>query len=189
MEGHSTTMSTPNLYILDLDAARREAQIPDGITLTLRGETFTLPSELPLDVFDPLLAEEFDLTDLIRKVMDSPSDSYSDALIDVLVARPDLPKQTVAAVRSVLERLFNAAGDDHFTRFVATRPSVPDYTRLTAGLVKAYGVGLGEAFKSLSTAVDGGATSRETSKSTQASTPETSGVGTAQDPRSSESGD
>src|SRR6478735_2126544 len=64
---HSTLgRDTPEMFSIDLDAARRERQQPDGLPVILAGEEFTLPAELPLDVFDPFLSEDFDLAGLIR---------------------------------------------------------------------------------------------------------------------------
>lgn len=165
-------MSSP--ATLDLDAARREAANPDGIIVRIDGNDLTLPSELPVDIFDPLLDPELDLAGLIKHVLEGDdSDDFTKILLDLLESRPSLFADALDTIKSMLTLLFGA---EQYALFLASRPSVNDYLRLVQGLVKLYGVGLGEAFASLESSTNGGATPNPISGSTRASTPEPVGV-------------
>lgn len=174
---------------LDLAAARREQEEPDGLPLKFRGTTFMLPTELPLDVFDPFLAEEFDLAGLIREVMaearndDGTTKPVATVVIDTLFHRPALPVEIIKTVFAAFEALFGA---DQYAAFKALRPSLNDYGRLTSALFSEYGVSLGEAFASPDSSVSDGATPKETYESTPSSTPDASGDDEGSAPGSSE---
>lgn len=180
---------------LDLAAAQREISNPEGLPLKFRGQEFLLPAELPVDVFDPFLSEEFDLAGLIRegvtryKAAKSAEDdggkkvSIAGIVVDTLFDRPTLPLDLLDAIYSAFELLFGA---EQYATFKALRPSIPDYAALMAGLFQEYGVSLGEAFASPSSSETDGATQKETSESTPTSTPEVSGDGEVSAPASSE---
>ena len=162
-------------FKIDLDAARRERQMPIGIPVTLGGEDFLLPAELPLDVFDPFLTEEFDLAGLIRDAIErykaDEDKGVEGVVVDILFLRPDLPLDIINRVFAAFEVLFG--GPDEYARFKATRPSLVDYAQLFRGLYRGYGVGLGEAFASLAPSGPGGETPKQTSDASTASTSET----------------
>lgn len=175
------TTATPAMYQVDLDAARREAEVPDSLDVTFGKQLYHLPAELPLDVLQPLVDdEEFDLVGLLRRVL--ASESLSDGLVDALAEDPALATSTIGLIRRVFEALF---GVEQFAQFLAGRPSISDYLRLVGGLSRAYGVSLGEASRSLVTSARAGATSKATSESTPMSISETSGVDQAPAPASS----
>lgn len=159
--------------LLDLDAARREAAYPDGIPVVKGGQTFTLPAELPVEVFDPFLSENLGLVDILKDALSEKADDkgLGELVIDTLLARPSLPADLLQAIKDAFAVLF----DEQYPAFVATRPSVQDYVRLTRGLVQAYGVSLGEATASPGSSESAGATPKPTSTSTTDSTPEASG--------------
>lgn len=160
--------------LIDLDAAKREARYPDGIPVTLGGETFTLPAELPVSTFDPLLSDKLDLVGVVSKVLadEASTKSVIDQVLDVLTARPDLPTAVLAAIHDCFRQLFGA---EQYETFAAQRPSVQDYFRLVKALVPLYGVSLGEAFASAGSSESDGQTQKQTSPSTTESTPEVSG--------------
>lgn len=164
--------------ILDLDAARREAEQPDGLPVVFKGHTFTLPAELPVDVFDPFLADDFDLAGLIRDAMKFTRDDEGKArpmyliVTDTLFKRPTIPVDIAKAIFAAFEALF---GEEQYAEFKTLRPSLPDYGRLTSGLFQMYGVSLGEAFASLDSSGTDGATPNQTSPDSTSSTPEASG--------------
>ena len=101
-------------FTIDLDAARRERQQPEGIPVVLGGDTIVLPAELPLDVFDPFLDEEFDLAGLIREGIEKATSHGEDgeergdegAVLDILFMRPDLPMDIINRVFQAFELLF-----------------------------------------------------------------------------------
>ena len=172
-------MSTKS-NLLDLDAARRENAHPEGIVVVLGGEEFTLPAELPADVFDPFLAPEFNLSGLILTLFKSADDGkeleIADRLMILLLDRPSLPTEVVDAIYTALELLFGA---EQWATFKAQRPSFKDLGRLVSGLFRMYGTSLGEAFASVSSVTTAGPTSKQTSPlGIPASTPDTSGAGT-----------
>lgn len=170
---------------LDLDAARREEEIPEGIEVTQKGESFVLPAELPMDVFDPFFTDEFDLPGLFARVMQTSDDDSTFAILTkLLFDRPDLPRQSIAAVRESLRILF---GDEQWEKFQATRPSMKDIVRLAKGLFRLYGTDLGEAFASADSSGSDGSTSKETSNASTESTPAASGDDAEPTPDSSES--
>jgi len=170
-------MSPSQSIIIDLDASRRESAHPDGIPVRLGGDDFLLPAELPVDVFDPFLDPNFDLTGIIRDAMDqakmSEGASLESIIIDVLFERPTIPVQLVNAIFAAFAILF---GDEQYARFKAHRPSLPDYGRLARGLFRAYGASLGEAFASPAPSALGGATQKPTSPASTSSTPDSSGA-------------
>lgn len=176
--------------MIDLDAAKRESQYPDGINVRHGATDFVLPAELPADVLDPILL--LDLPALLKKVLDTAEgkdagdeDDLGQIVLDVLFDRPDLPADLLNAVRSVFAALF---GPDQYPVFLSNRPSIPDYVRLIRGLLPLYGVSLGEALGSADSSESGGATSNPTSSSTTDSTPAPSGGGRKRRTGSSASG-
>ena len=163
-------------FVIDMDASRRERQQPEGLPVINCGEEFLLPAELPLDVFDPFLTEEFDLAGLIRDCIERYKEvgatrGVEGVVVDTLFLRPDLPLTVINAVFRAFEILFG--GPEEYARFKSTRPSLPDYAALFKGLYRAYGVGLGEAFASLGSSGDGGETQKQTSNGSTESTSET----------------
>ena len=169
---------------LDLDAARRESAFPDGIPITFGQKTFTLPVELPLDVIDTLVSDEFGLINLIKSLVANGEKNIGKAVVDTFLSGVNIPKQVLDSVYELLAVLF---GRDQWEEFRAQRPSLPDLGRLGGYLIEHYGVSLGEAFASLTSSVPGGATSKPTSPATTGSTPEPSGGPKDSEPGSSES--
>lgn len=171
---------------IDLDAAIRESAFPDGIPVTFRGQQFTLPAELPLDVFDPLLDERVDLVGLLRIAFgEGGNEAVGDAIITALFNRPNLPLVLRDAIYDSLRLLF---GQEQFDAFQAHRPGLSTYGRLISGLFQKYGVSLGEAFASPASSETGGATSSPTSPATTpVSTPEEPSVAPEPAPASLES--
>lgn len=173
-------MSTDVVH-LDLDAAEREIAYPDGINLRLGGHTYTLPAELPLDVLDPLIAEDFDLAGLIVELTSIGGDDLGESVVNLLTKRPDLPRQFKETIHGCLRLLM---GGEAFDAFLATRPSLQKYGRLIRGVLGLYGTTLGEATASLTTSGTGGATSNQTSDASTESMPEPSSAGPEPSPGS-----
>lgn len=167
--------------LLDLDAhraARREAR---GRTPRLRigGNVYDLPVEFPLDVLAPLLDVNLDLG-LIAKVLldamdgDDPEGQREaiGLVLDLLITNPTLPTEAIEAAQNIARNLL---GDDAYAALIDSRPSREDLSALVRGLIRLYGVSLGESSPSTDSSSSGGETSNETSSSTTESTPETSG--------------
>ena len=173
---------------IDLDAARRERDQPEGFPVTLRGKTYTLPSELPVDVFDPFLTDDFDLAGLIRDAMVTAKDENGVVkptnviVVEALFERPSLPVEVIKAIYASLELLF---GKVPFGKFKAARPTFGDYSNLVQGLFSIYGASMGEAFGSADSSVNAGPTPNPTSTGTAVSTPEPSGANPEPEPASS----
>ncbi|MEU2968955.1 hypothetical protein ABZ687_28760 [Streptomyces ardesiacus] len=160
-------------FVIDLDAERREVQYPNGIPVRLSGEQFIFPAELPAEVLDPILSDELDLVGLLGDVIESAEgDAGVKEVVNALFRRPSLPRKFLAAVRQSYEILLG----DQYKDFLAARPSIGDYVRLTTGLSKVYGVELGKLFRSADSSENASETSSQTSPaSTTDSTPEASG--------------
>ena len=167
------------MQMVDMNAGRRERQAPTGVPLAFGHATFTLPAELPADVFDPLLDPAFDLAGIIRDAMTKAKDpdgndrAMQAVIVDVLFDRPSIPVDTINAIKACLRILF---GDDQWPAFLRERPSVPDFVYLVRNLGRVYGVGLGEAFGLSGSSPSVGQSSKETSGGITGSTPEASGV-------------
>lgn len=148
--------------MIDMQAARRESEHPDGITIRTRaGTDLTVPAELPADVLDPFLSDDLDLMGLLGNALAARTgNSGNSEWLDSILTRQALPKQAVAAIKDALRLLF---GEESYAAFVADRPSVQDYIRLVRGLADFYGVGLGEAFASLVSSASDGETPNQTS--------------------------
>lgn len=170
--------------LFDLDAARREIAYPDGIKVPFKGEEFILPAELPADVFDPFLSEDFGLTTILAAIYaEDGEESLVDRILGVLFERPTLPATTINAV---YEAIGNVFGEEQWPRFRALRPSIKDYVRLVRGLLDLYGTSLGEAFASAGSSENAGSTSKPTSPTTTPdSTPALSGADPEPAPASS----
>jgi hypothetical protein len=151
--------------LIDLDAHRRESAYPDGIPVVLGGEQFMLPAQLPLEVFDPFLAEDLGLVEILRDFFKNSDDSDTSAIFDALIDHPGLPKQIIAAIKEALAVLFGAVAFERFENSTA-RPGVGDYLFLARSLFGAYGVTLGEALASPDSSESTGATPSPTSPGT-----------------------
>jgi len=174
---------TTNTYPVAVEPSRREVEYPDGIELTFRRQTFTIPAELPEAVLDPFFADNFD-QDLVAFVgailnvrggdMDAKDEKVGAAVMSQLMSRPTLPRTLRNAIHAAYRVLF---GDDGYERLIATKPSVVDlYWRLPRALADEYGVGLGEASTPAGQPETGGQTSNPTlPATTPESTPEPSG--------------
>jgi hypothetical protein len=167
--------------LIDLDdAARREAQHPEGIPVRLGGQVFMFPAELPLDAFDPLLSPKLGLMEMIAQLTkedearkgrgEAPQTAVGD-VIDMLLNRPTLPLDFLDAFRAVY---CNLLGDEQYARWAKVRPSIPAYVRLTKSLLGLYSVSLGKLFTSADSSAAASATSKPTSSGTTDSTPEAS---------------
>ncbi|MFI5990292.1 hypothetical protein ACIBAC_00360 [Streptomyces sp. NPDC051362] len=171
-------------YVIDLDAERREVQYPDGIPVKFHGEQLLFPAELPADALDPILSEELGLVSLLADVIEaSEGEAGITEVVTALFRRPSLPMKFLEAVRASYKVLL---GKEQYGEFIANRPSIGDYVRLTIGLTRVYGVELGKLFRSAVSSESDGVTSSPTSADSTESTPDASG--SAQDsPDSSES--
>lgn len=171
---------------IDLNAARaaRAAKREAGgkpVTVVDGDRVYELPAELPGDVLTPLLDGDLDLAWLLRSAFDAyrtatdtqQQQKLGDLLVAELVANPNLPVDVLKAIRAALQRLF---GDEQWGQFWADHPSLPDLVELIKGLVREYGVGLGEASSSSTPSSPGGATSKPTSSGSTVSTPVVAGV-------------
>lgn len=170
--------------LLDMDAARREVTDPDGMTVRFGGEDFTFPAELPMSAFDPILDPKLDLVGVVTRVL-SDSKGVSGGVLDLLLMRPELPRDVLDAFLAIYRNLL---GDEAYELFAGKNPSVPDYARLSKALVTAYGVSLGKFFGLASLPTADGETSSQTSPDTTSSTPADSGD-SPDSPDSSESAD
>lgn len=165
-------MSTDQ-YVIDLTAPRREVQFPHGIIVKFSSELDLLfPAELPADALDPILSEELDLVGLLGDLVRAQDRSAIGEIIELLFRRPRLPKLFLNAVKDTYKILL---GEQQYADFIGARPSIPDYVRLTSGLVRAYGVDLGKLFASAASSESDGPTSKPTSPDSTSSTPEESG--------------
>ncbi|MFJ2745309.1 hypothetical protein ACIO3O_37260 [Streptomyces sp. NPDC087440] len=159
-------------YVLDLDAARREARYPDGIPVLFGGEDLIFPAELPADALDPLLSDELGLVALLGEVLESSDgDAGVAEVVTALFRRPSLPRKFLTAIRNTYAILLG----EQFDTFLQARPSLSDYVRLTVGLSRTYGVELGKHFRSDASSTSDGTTSKPTSPDTTESTPDASG--------------
>ncbi|WP_329317382.1 hypothetical protein OG723_44195 (plasmid) [Streptomyces sp. NBC_01278] len=159
-------------YVIDLDAERREVRYPDGIPVKFGGEQFIFPAEIPAEALDPLLSDDLDLVGFFGDLVTSSGGGTVSEITEMLFRRPSLPRQFYAAVKDVYRVLL----DEQYADFLAKRPSIPDYVRLTTGLAKVYGVELGKLFTSDSSSETVSGTSSPTSPGSTGSTPVESGV-------------
>ena len=168
--------STTSGHELDLDAAR-EARKREGAGVTpalkLDGHRYELPVELPVDVFDPLVHVDVDVSLLVRMAMDARDAAEAndenanmavlDVLVDLMVANPPLPVDLVGAIKKSTQLLL---GEECYAALVAFRPTVADLGAIAKHLFRQYGVGLGEASPSPDSSGDTETTSKPTSSGT-----------------------
>jgi hypothetical protein len=176
--------------LLDLDAGRA-ARLEKNPSVPLRfgGQTYTLPSELPADALEPLLAFDQDIALLLRTAADvarnrDTATDAADLVIDLLIQRPSVFTDLIAAVSTVARRLM---GEETYTALLTWRPSDKDLFQLAKGLWDRYGIRLGEALRSSASSETDGRISKSTSNVTTILTPEESGVN-PEPPTSSEFG-
>ena len=169
---------------LDVAASRREAQ-GTPVQFKVRNETYSLPVELPLDTIDLLLSDEVGLVEFAKKVM-ATSDDVSDGIVKVLLSGGNVPKALMDAAYAVMMSLL---GEEQYKKWRDGRPSLIEFGKILGYLFTAYGVSLGEAFVSLTSSIDAGATSKQTSPDSTESTPEPSGEPQDSPADSSGSGD
>lgn len=102
---------------IDLDAARaaRREAATEPIIVTLEGDDFVMPAEMPFEVVEKLGP--------LRDAGDNAPEAAG-ALLDLFKA---------------------LIGDDNFTRFMGHKPSLDDLKALLEGVLAEYGVTLGEA--------------------------------------------
>ncbi len=187
-------MTELDFDVLDLDAARekratlrREAGKRQP-QLRLGGQTYALPSELPVDTFAPLARVSGNVGMLLRAALDAAG-AADDAqrgdavalLVDSFALDKELLPELMAAVR---ECAVNLMGEEAVAALLAYRPSREDYAALAKGLFAKYGVSLGEALPPSDSSPSGGTTSNATSNAGTDSTPGTS-TATPTDPTSS----
>lgn len=170
-------------------AAKREGK-NEAVKVPFGKETYVLPAELPATVAETLLDPEVEIAQLIFAAIQAFKSGEGDentagAIASVLASRPDLPIGFVRAVYGAIEQLF---GSEQWASFQAQQPSAQDMVALVKGLFRAYGVGLGEAFKSSGSSETGGTTSKRTSSVSTASTPAASGLSLATPPSSASAG-
>lgn len=177
-------MSINNVIDLNAAAAKREAKFPEGFKVPYGSEEFILPAELPMECLDPFFNMDIDLASILAQAVqlqfsgdEDQAAKGQEAMWQVLLASPNLPKEVWQAIRVSLVVLF---GEEQWDRFIAQRPSVSTYVALIIGVVKMYGAALGEAFGSATPSETGGQTSSETSPSSTKSTRGGSGKTRAQ---------
>lgn len=189
------TETRPDPNVLDLDHARAARHEGDGDRKTVRfgGQVIAvLPVELPLRTLQPLLDLNVDVPLLVRQILDlsgmgdeQRNTAATGLLVDILTMNPNLPRELIDAVQQIGRNLF---GDDGYQRFLDQDPSGADVAALVKGLLRWYGVSLGESPGSSVSPPDGGGTSKSTSNGSTDSTPADSTV-TPPTPISLESGD
>ncbi|MFB6630037.1 hypothetical protein ACFCWY_09085 [Streptomyces sp. NPDC056362] len=165
-------------YVIDMTAERREITHPDGIAVKFTDKLdLYFPAELPADALDPILSDELDLVGVIGDIFNSTDDSDAGVaeIVAALFRRPTLPRKFLEAIRETYRILLEAGVEGQHQAFLAAKPSLSDYIRLTTGLAKVYGVELGKLFKSPASSESAGATSSPTSPATTESTPDASG--------------
>ncbi|MFB8235530.1 hypothetical protein ACFC58_03170 [Kitasatospora purpeofusca] len=182
---------------IDLDAARKrrlaaaadaaraaQAEYTVGEEPVVLGGTTvaTLPAELPLEVWQPLVGIPY-LPLLLRKLVEaaqSQGEEQAEAaglVVDVLGSEPGLPSDLIAAAGEMGRRLL---GEDGFHRLMAQRPSHSDILELVRYAWTKYlggGAGLGELIGPSASPSNAGPTSKPTSSASTTSTPEASGDG------------
>ncbi|WP_370419014.1 hypothetical protein AB8O64_11205 [Streptomyces sp. QH1-20] len=158
--------------IIDLDAARREVQHPDGIHVLFDKHRFVFPAELPATALDTLLSEELDLVGLLGDLAVTTSNSVAGEAIELLTKRPRFPKQFWKGIQDLYAVLL---GPEQHKAFTDCRPSLGDYVRLTKALAREYGVSMGKLFGLSGFSESSGETSNPTSPDSTASTPVASG--------------
>lgn len=185
--------------LIDLNAgraARREGKNKD-VRVTIGDTTIALPVEFPLDALSPLRDINLDFGMVVGAA------NPEQVLRDLVTAKPQLVTEAIEAGKAVLEGLFCSCGayqenlmlpgGSHTTfaveervehadecswlGFVRERPSTQDLIALARGLATAYGLSLGEALESSTSAGSGGTTSRPTSSATTSSTRAARGTG------------
>ncbi|MFD9190420.1 hypothetical protein ACFWCA_19580 [Streptomyces phaeochromogenes] len=173
-------------YAIDLTAERREIQFPKGVPVKLTEKhSVIFPAELPAAALDPILSDELDLAGLLADVINSSDgDAGIKEVVTALFRRPNLPRKFVEAIRKTFVILL----EDQHQEFLDSKPSAPDYIRLTIGLAKVYGVELGKLFQLGDSSKSDGETSNPTSPASTESTPDASGF-VPDSPDSSESAD
>lgn len=160
-------------------AARREVTIGPEPVIFGGQEIAVLPAELPVAVWEPLVAVRY-LPLLLRKLLEASTGQGSDQaeamglVIDVLAAEPALPLDLVEAVREMGRRLL---GEDGYAAFAGCAPSPQDVAALARFAWGKYfgGGGLGEFWRGSETASTDSTTSKPTSPASTASTPAASG--------------
>ncbi|MGI5337654.1 hypothetical protein ACQEVS_09785 [Streptomyces sp. CA-181903] len=158
--------------LIDLDAARREVQHPDGIAVLFRKRRFVFPAELPATALDTLLSEELDLAGFLGDIAITTSSSIAGEAIELLTKRPRFPAQLWKGFQDLYEALL---GEEQYKEFIGCRPSFGDYVRLTKALAREYGVSLGKLFGLSGSSSTSGETSNPISSDSTGSTPEASG--------------
>ena len=171
---------------IDLAAYAREFAHPEGIPITVTADlTILAPAEFPIDVLDPLLSDDFDLVGVVKSALEHGDTSeIGPMILGLLLDRPTLPADLIKALHDCLEILF---GQEQYAKFRATRPGIKTIAFLITGLLREYGVGLGEASPSLESAVSDGETSKPISNEPTESTLEASTAAPEPVPASSES--
>ncbi|WP_327074440.1 hypothetical protein OG196_31870 [Kitasatospora purpeofusca] len=182
---------------IDLDAARKrrlaaaaekaraaQAEFTVGEEPVVLGGTTvaTLPAELPLEVWQPLIGIPY-LPLLLRNLVEaaqSNGEQQAEAaslIVDVLASEPGLPADLIAAAGEMGRRLL---GEDGYGRLMAERPSHADVLELVRYAWSKYmggGAGLGELIGPSASPSNAGTTSNPTSSASTTSTPEASGDG------------
>lgn len=183
-----TTGDTGSLAPLDLDAerkrraAQREGQKADQ-PIIVGGQTIAiLPVELPIDVLAPIRDMDEDITLLLRSVVKAAQTESGRAdaqalFLDLLAANPTLPQNLLDTIQKIARNLLTDAG---YQALVAAHPTREDLAYLAGGIMKFYGLTLGESSPSSDSDTGGGTTSSTTSPTTsEGSTPDASGDGEA----------
>jgi hypothetical protein len=152
---------------LDLDSARGARNEEKPKTIRLGGKVIDLPKQLPMEVLEPLLDVDADLSMLLRSALDARQASddamaVASAVIDMVVVNPRLPQQLIAAVKEMAKRLVG----ESYAVLVEAKLTLPEAASIAKFVFKVYGVSLGEASPSSDSAAGEG--SGETSNQTSA---------------------
>jgi hypothetical protein len=137
-----------------------------------------LPVELPLSVIAPLREIDDTIALVLRQAMALATNNdaaskweASELVVDMLASSPDLPVKVLTVIEEISKNLLTEEG---LGRFLDQRPSIRDIVALAKGVLRYYGISLGEASASSDSSTDGGGTSNTTSSQNLDSTPEES---------------
>lgn len=187
-----TTPAVPAVpAVLDLDAERADraralAARHEGMGSTLPvwfgGQVIAeLEPEFAMEVLEPLTTLDVDIAFIVRALVQAAQAGGRDKaieqaglLVDVLVANPNLPAGLISAVKEITARVL---GEEGYAAFTAMKPTPWDVRALATGILRWYGLSLGEFLPSESSPEgDGGETSKQTSRPSTGSTPAASGA-------------
>lgn len=167
---------------LDLDSARGARNEEKPKTIRVGGKVIDLPKQLPMEVLEPLLDVDADVSMLLRSALDARQASddalaVASAVIDMVVVNPRLPQQLVGSIKQMVKRL---VGEEGYAVLVEAKLTLPEAAAIAKFAFKVYGVSLGEASPSSDSAAGEG--SGETSNQTSAASADSAQPGSGSAP-------